>query len=739
MYMKFAALATVAAVWTTTAPVPANGAQMEGSAASAGPAKQGSEETMGDVDISSSRQRAPDIIVNGRRVNADILPTYRGGQVGTGARNGVLGNIENGKSPFSTSSYSEQFMLDRQADTASEALALEPSVRATQGTGAPFDSFYIRGYPINEGTSGEIAFDGTYGVAPSFRIFTDYAERVEVLKGPSAALTGMSPNGGIGGTINIVPKRANADLTRFTFDFGSTLRPGAQADISRRIGAGDAWGARAIAAVRDGDTPYDDQSERTVLGAFALDYHGHRVRAWLNLVAQTDRFDAPLRPYFASAGVKIPDAPDGSTNPTQRWEYSNVDDFGGLLRMEYDATDHITLFGTVGARRSDVDRYFASSRVIQNDRGDTTTSPQLYQMRIEAYTFEAGVRARFATGPISHSLVAQGSYYDEDTTRYLSPVTTTYRSNIYAPSRAHYSAPAESGDRPKLSDSTLKGVSVADTLSALDEKVLLTIGARRQTIRAHNYTSNVGTLSGSYDRSVTTPFIGLVLRPVKWVSFYGNHVEGLSRGDTAPAQASNSGEILAPYVARQIEAGMKLDFGSIGGSISAFRITRQLGELGRTNVYAQTGEQRIRGLEFTAYGRATARFGILGGLTLLDGELIRTEVLANKGNTPIGVPKIQLNVGADWDIPFATGLNVSAAVVRTGRQFVDAANRQALPAWTRLDLGLRQTVDITGRQLTIRGAVSNVTNQKYWSGVASFGTFFQGAPRTFSLSASIEM
>lgn len=220
---------------------------------------------------------------------------------------------------------------------------------------------------------------------------------------------------------------------------------------------------------------------------------------------------------------------------------------------------------------------------------------------------------------------------------------------------------------------------------------------------------------------------------------YGNHVEGLSRGDVAPSLATNSGEILAPYLARQLEGGIKLDFGQLGGSISAFRITRQLGELEQNNVYAQTGEQRVQGLEFMAYGRVTSRFGILGGLTLLDAELTRTALLANKGNTPIGVPKVQLNFSVDWDLPVAAGLNLNAAVVHTGRQFVDAANRQELPAWTRLDVGVRQAVDIAQRRVTFRAAVSNVTNHRYWTGVASFGTFFQGGPRTMSLSASIDM
>lgn len=696
----------------------------------------GSSAQANDLD---EERRGGDIVVTGNRTDTSVPPAYPGGKVATGARNGVLGNTQTGKSPFSTSSYTEQFILDRQAKTASEALALDPSIRATQAVGAPFDSFYIRGYPVNEGTSGEIAFDGTFGVAPSFRIFTDYAERVEVLKGPSAAITGVSPNGGIGGTINIVPKRADAELTRFTFDFGSTLRAGAQGDIARRFGRGRQWGVRMIATVRDGETPYDHQSERAALGALALDYRGERVRAWLHLLTQTDRLVAPLRPYRAAAGIVIPDAPNGRSNPTQRWEYSNIDDYGGLFRMEYDATNEVTIFGAAGVRRSDVDRYFASARAILNSRGDTTTSPQLYEMRIDTYTFEAALRTRFTTGPIKHALVLQGSYYDENTSRYLSPATATYTSSLYNPSQALYNAPVELGYRPRLSDSTLKGISVADTLSALDEHILLTIGARRQNIRANNYLANVGTLSASYDRSATTPFVGLVLRPTKGVSLYGNYVEGLSRGDVAPSLATNSGEILAPYLARQLEGGIKLDFGQLGGSISAFQITRQLGELGQDNVFAQTGEQRVQGLEFMAYGRVTSRLGILGGLTLLDAELTRTALLANKGNTPIGVPKVQLNFIVDWDLPVAAGLNLNAAVVHTGRQFVDAANRQELPAWTRLDLGVRQTIDVAQRRVTFRAAVSNVTNHRYWTGVASFGTFFQGGPRTVSLSASIDM
>ncbi len=47
--------------------------------------------------------------------------------------------------------------------------------------------------------------------------------------------------------------------------------------------------------------------------------------------------------------------------------------------------------------------------------------------------------------------------------------------------------------------------------------------------------------------------------------------------------------------------------------------------------------------------------------------------------------------------------------------------------------------DFSGRKPTFRATVVNVTDTKYWAGVASFGTFTQGAPRTYLLSMSMDL
>jgi iron complex outermembrane receptor protein len=667
-----------------------------------------------------------------------VVPAFAGGQVAQGARLGMLGNTSTMKSPFNVTSYTDKFIRDQQAATGADALILDPSVRSTHPTGGTVDSFNIRGFPINEGNNGEFAFEGLYGIAPSYRIFTDYVERIEVLKGPSAALSGIAPNGGVGGVINVVPKRAGEDLTRLTASYGSTSRFGGHWDVARRYGDSKEWGVRASGSLRGGDTPIDRQSETTGVGALALDYQGERYRSWLYLIAQTDRFDAPSRPFLMAAGLPVPKAPDGRLNVTQPWEWSRINDQSVLWRNEYDVTDQVTLFADVGGSRTNVERFFGLP-TITNALGNTTSTPGFFGLSIDRHTYDGGVRARFDTGFVRHAVTFQGSVYHDELFRRTTNGTPV-ASNIYSPTIAPTQFANEIPGRPRLSESNLTALSIADTMSVLDERVLLTLGVRRQGVEATNYIANVGTFGNSYDKSATTPVVGLVVRPRDNVSLYANYIEGLSRGDVAPSQpnVSNGSELLPPHIAKQYEAGIKVDFGRVATTFSAFEISKGSGEQVAGRVVA-TGETQVRGLEFNVFGELMPDVRVLGGVSLLDGTLTKSAIASRVGNTPIGVPNVQANIGAEWDLPWVTGLTLNGAVIYTGRQFVDADNKQPIPDWTRLDLGARYTTAINGRKTIFRANVQNVTGESYWSSVASFGTFFLGAPRTYLLSMTVDM
>ena len=74
----------------------------------------------------------------------------------------------------------------------------------------------------------------------------------------------------------------------------------------------------------------------------------------------------------------------------------------------------------------------------------------------------------------------------------------------------------------------------------------------------------------------------------------------------------------------------------------------------------------------------------------------------------------------------------------TGKQYVNQANTQSLPSWTKVDVGTRYRTKIDGKPTTFRAGVQNVFNRDYWSGVASYGAISLGAPRALQLSASVD-
>ena len=662
--------------------------------------------------------------------------TFAGGQVARGARLGMMGNKDVMDTPFSVTSYTAKTRADLQTVTVADALERDPSVRSTGQTGGIVDSFFIRGFPIGEGNLGELAFDGVYGVAPNYRVFTDYAERVEVLKGPGALMYGISPNSGVGGVINIVPKRPlDEDLTRVTTTYASDSQVGGHLDLSRRFGTDNQFGVRFNGNLQGGDTAIDDQHRDLGIGAIALDYRGERLRLNLDYISQKESFEAPSRPFTVASGVDVPSAPNGRTNLPQDWGWSDTKEQSALLGGEYDLSDTVTVFAHAGGGKSDVKRLSDQVPRILNDAGDTSNIPGYYKFNVDRSTADAGIRGVFATGPVTHTTTLMATQYQDELSRGITN-GTEIRSNIYHP----IDVPKQYINSPKVlrvSESELSGVALTDTLSMLDDRFQLTLGVRRQDIESRNYNAS-GSVSSKYNDSATTPLVGVVVKPWEDVSLYYNYVEGLSKGDIAPGTAANAGAAFAPYESKQHEVGVKYEHGTFMTTLALFQIEKPSGEIGAGNVFSVQAEQRNRGIELSMFGEVAPGTRLMGGVTVLDGELTDSATAANRGNKPVGVPDVQANLWAEWDTPWLEGFTLTGGAIYTDSQYVNQANTQELDAWTRFDAGARYTTKIEGRPTTFRATVQNVFDREYWSGVASYGAFSPGYPRTLQLSATVD-
>ncbi len=681
--------------------------------------------TLGETNVNA--------VYNGPTDLPDVLA---GGQVARGARLGMLGNKDVMDTPFSVTSYTAKTLADLQTVTVADALERDPSVRSTGQTGGIVDSFFIRGFAIGEGNLGELAYDGVYGVAPNYRAFTEYAERVEVLKGPGALMYGISPNSGVGGVINIVPKRPlDQDLTRFTGSYASDSQVGGHLDISRRFGDENQFGVRFNGSLQGGDTAVDDQHRDVGIGAIALDYRGERLRLNLDYISQKESYDGASRPFTIAPNVQVPSAPNGRTSLPQKWGWSDTKEQSLLLGGEYDLNDNLTAFAHAGGGRSDVKRMSDQVPRILNDAGDTSNIPGYYKFNVDRSTADVGLRGLFATGPVTHMTTLMATRYEDELSRGINNGTTIL-SNIYHP----VDTPKQSINAPKvlrISETELSGVALTDTLGFLDDRLQLTLGMRHQSIESRNYNSTGG-VSSRYDASANTPLLGVVIRPWDDVSLYYNYVEGLSKGDAAPGTASNAGETFAPYESKQHELGVKYEHGTFMTSVALFQITKPSGEVGADGVYSVQAEQRNRGVELSVFGEVAPGTRLMGGVTFLDGELTQSATPANRGNKPVGVPDIQANLWAEWDTPWLEGFTLTGGAIYTDSQYVNQANTQKLDSWTRIDVGARYATKIEGRPTTFRATVQNVFDREYWSGVASYGAFSPGYPRTLQLSATVD-
>ncbi|WP_318646722.1 TonB-dependent receptor [Variovorax sp. VRV01] len=665
-------------------------------------------------------------------------PAISGGQVGRGARMGILGNVSVMETPFSVTSYTAQTIENDQARSVADVLSADPSVRMGSARSNLNEDITIRGFSV---PSSDFALNGVFGVTPYWRAPLEAVERVEIIKGPSASLFGMTPGGSVGGVVNLVPKRAESEpITRFTGSASSDAVFGGHVDIGRRFGPDGSFGVRINATQREGDTAIKGQSTRESLGAVGLDYRGRALRASLDLLAQKERIDNVVRQFQAGPTLAaVPRAPDNSY-PYPGLGWSDGRNGSAVLKAEYDLNDNLTAYASYGQRKLNWGAV-ASNPVITDTAGNYSFFGGWQRMSVESKSLDAGLRGRFSTGPVKHEAALSFSRLEQDQ---LLGFYTGYpggSSNLYAgllfptPSTAGISNPL----RPYL-DTKLTSVALADTLSFMDDRLRVTLGLRRQQVAGQNYDFSTGQASGAYyDESATTPVAGVVYKLQPNISLYASYIEGLSRGDVAPISAaiSNPGAVMPPYKSKQKEIGVKFDLdGGMVAAVSLFELTKpSAGISGST--FGVFGEQRNRGVEATLAGELARGVRVLGGVTYMDGVITKAATSALEGKKAIGVPDWQLNLGAEWDMPFLPGLTLTGRMIHTGKTAVDPANTLHIPGWNRFDAGARYATRLGGKPVTFRMNVENLFDKDYW-GTSTAGYLFVGSPRTLSISASID-
>ncbi len=674
----------------------------------------------------------PMVEVSSTQKAAALPAPFAGGQVARGASVGLLGTRSVMDTPFNTTSYTSGLIEEQQGRTAADTLINDSSVRLTTGSNGFDDTFQIRGFPV---PAGDVGLNGLFGLVSSNRVPSQIIERIDLLRGPGALINGIAPGGSIGGGINIISKRADdVPLTRLTTTYIGSGNFGTHADVGRRYGKNGEWGVRLNGLYRDGEASINDGNLRTGLGSIGLDYRGERLRWSFDGIFQRDN-TKNFRPQISLLPTitAIPTPPDARSNWFPNTRLSQQD--GTVAsRLEYDLTDAVTVYGAVGYRKGDNSQIFPVATRAVDGLGNFGTGNSYYDSYSETVSGTVGANWRFDLLGIRHTLnVAYTGFQQEAGNAYIQS-TGSVLSNIYNPvSLPIITAPRTDPRRSSVTD--LQSTAVADTLSFLDDRVLLTGGVRFQNVSTDAYNTATGARTTTYDADATSPLGGLVIKPWQNVSLYANYAEGLSSGRIVGVGYNNVGAVLAPYTSRQYEAGVRVDWGGLLTSASVFQIGQPTAIRTADNNLAYDGEQRNRGLELSAYGEIRPGLRALASATFLKPELTNPSNPADRGNDAIGVPDRTFSGSLDWDVPGVSGLALNSRLIYTSGSYLNTSNTLRFDGGTRVDFGARYSTEIVRKPVTFRANLENAFGANYWLTTGTYVTV--SSPTTLVASGTI--
>ena len=667
---------------------------------------------------------------------------YAGGQVSNTVTLGALGEKKALDVPFNIVGYTEEQIKNTQVSLLADLLANDPSV-SNQTLSGVSSAWNVRGFKSQHQ---DVQLNGLYGIAPRFYGGTESLERVDVLKGPAVLLSGIAPNGSLGGVVNYTTKRAGKEpLNRITMSYGDGGIFTQQIDIGRRTTDGKA-GVRVNVLNRNGDSSFDEHNRTNSL-AIGADYQGERYRIGFDYglvynkvedqqyqvtVGKNDAVGSALRTAWGSMPRVSHDTKFGAYGG-----YRTLHEHYGMVSGEYDFSKNWMGFLKFGMRTTKMESIDNNFLVNRAD-GRTGVTYNYKNQLNKADSIEFGVRGKVQTGALKHelTLAANRIHY----TRYMrnrkigTGTTNFWNINLQIPNNPY------NWSQPKNDENTLTGFSVAGIISTADERWQFVIGGRQQNVKIDNYNTTTGKIKSSYDKSVFTPAFALVYKPKANMSVYANYMQGLDAGDAVVTadDAANDGTAFAPFKTKQYEFGVKYDFGRWATTLSFFNIeSPTLIEDAATKIYSPSGEVRHRGLEWNFFGEPVKGTRLIGGLMLLDAKYTKSQGGAYNGNRVPATSRWSGVLGLEHDLKSVPGLTFTTRLTYNSSAYINEVNDFSVKPWTTWDLGARYKFNAGSTPMTVRMDVYNVTNRNYWRALINNGVFL-GKERTFMLSLTAD-
>jgi iron complex outermembrane receptor protein len=633
--------------------------------------------------------------------------------------------------PQSVRVLSQQQLDDLNAVRLADAVDYVSGVTRLNDFGGTWDNYAIRGFSNTNGGSLLNGFASSRGYGPQRDMVS--VERVEFLKGPSAALYG---SGEPGGTYNVVTKRpqftafnrvgvqgGNLGYARTTLD--ST---GALSDrVAYRLNLAAEDGASRSSLIDNHKYVLAPALTWKISDSTTLDYSGEMIRIRTPLDRGVININGSLGQLSTDTVLGEPGDPNLHVNADTH-----------QLKLEHVLSADWTLRGGLSHRESSMYGYaadllgtLASDGRTLSRRHSWRTLPardSMLQLEAEGVLHTGEIEHRLLVG-VESSRLATGMDL-----AYSTLANDRYAIDIYEPVYGQ--------DYPDLTfttstDDTLRatGLFLQDQIS-LSERWKLLAGVRMDYFR-QTVDNNLNGTRQNQQHHKASPRLGVTYLLSQRLSLYAN----ASRSFRPNSGVGEDGDAFAPESGRSYELG-----GKWLSAQERFSASVALFDIRKNNVLTRSptnstfnvaaGEVRSRGVETDVAGQINQHWRVSANAAYLDTEVLEDNNAALVGKRLLNIPRVSGAVFAIREAELAQGkYGVGGGVVYVGERTGTTTDTYRLPGYT--------TARLTAYwqplpRLKLTAEVHNLFDREYYT--ASWGslTVIPGLGRRVVLGAQLD-
>jgi iron complex outermembrane receptor protein len=667
---------------------------------------------------------------NIERINV-VGRTFNDYKVGT-ASGAMRGDIDLMDTPQSVNVIPD-FVTDEQlATNLAEVLVNDSSVTAGT-TRWNRQVFSIRGFELDSGNGYLINGHQQWShyIQP-----IETLQQVEVLKGPSSMLYGQS---GPGGLVNMVTKKPTYDsmlnIGVDTDGYGST-----RAQIDTGGSLNDAQSIRYRGVLVKQDTTYwreystteENQDRDRWLGYLNMEFD------LTDDVLLSVKYDHTQDKAGIDAGGWLDSQGNVIGNNKTIWDAPWAFTDNTVSNLGADLTWHISDDWKIKTGYND--QQFNRQRFDSAPQYTTDPFSNGYSIKpFDRYddwqhkTAYIDITGEFDFAGIQHQLLIGANYldyfYQQQILRGTSQTVIPGQSVIKPDLDYHLSS---KGDP---SEYKYYGFYLQD-LMTVNQQWKLLAGVRYDEQKKDGLGQN------SY---AVSPKFGAIYSPMENGSIYVNYSKSFTPQGAVNNQFDVNDELdLKPEYGIQYEVGTKWELfdDSLLLTAAVFDITVEnitISEVlptpidSYTDITTQGGEQKHRGFEVGAQGQLSDDWFMTSSMMYLDAEYHTGD--EREGKTPVDAPEWSANIWTRYEMTEDFAINFGAIYV--GERFANTDNSIIKDGYVRFDIGAAYTMDVMGKDVSVRANVRNLFDTDYIEG-GQYNMVTIGQDRNFSVAAEVK-